>query len=104
MATTRPVLAFVHQPLDDSERDGWEMPAAAIAAFESAIDGADVRVVASGHRHRSRADGRAVWAPSLTLTGDGARGDDPRPGVVEHMIGADGTHAHRVVRPWQGVS
>ena len=103
VATTRPVLAFVHQPLDDPERDGWEMPAAAIAAFESAVAGADVRVVASGHRHRSRSLGRAVWAPSLTLTGDGTRGDDPRPGVVEHVIGADGTHDHRVVRPWEGV-
>ena len=67
----RPVLVFVHQPLDDPERDGWEMPAAATVAFESAVAGADVRVVASGHRHRSRSLGRAVWAPSLTLTGDG---------------------------------
>jgi alkaline phosphatase D len=100
----RPVLAFVHQPLDDPERDGWEMPPASVDAFEAAIAGADVRVVASGHRHRSRSAGRAVWAPSLTLTGDAVGGDDPRPGVVEHVIGDDGGHTHRVVRPWQGVS
>ncbi len=103
MATERPVLAFVHQPLDDPDRDGWEMPRPAIDAFESAIAGADVRVVASGHRHRARSAGRAVWAPSLRLTGSADRGDDPRPGVVEHVVGADGTHAHRVVRPWESV-
>ena len=91
VATDQPVLAFVHQPLDDPERDGWEMPPAAVDAFEAAIAPADVRVVASGHRHRSRSAGRAVWAPSLTLTGDGDRGDDPRPGVVEHVVGDDGT-------------
>jgi alkaline phosphatase D len=99
-----PVLAFAHQPLDDPERDGWEMPAAAVAAFEAATSTADVRVVASGHRHTSRSAGRAVWAPSLTLTGNADHGDDPRPGVVEHVLGTDGSHAHRVVRPWQSVS
>ena len=104
VTTDRPVLAFVHQPLDDAQRDGWEMPPAAVDAFEAATAGADVRVVASGHRHRSRSAGRAVWAPSLRLIGDGDHGDDPRPGVVEHVLGSDGSHVDRVVRPWEGVS
>jgi 3',5'-cyclic AMP phosphodiesterase CpdA len=104
VATEQPVITFVHQPLDDPERDGWEMPATAVDAFEAATATADVRVVASGHRHTSRSAGRAVWAPSLTLTGNADHGDDPRPGVVEHVIGADGSHAHRVVRPWDGVT
>ena len=86
VATDRPVLVFVHQPLRRSRaRRVGDARRRAVAAFEPAIAGADVRVVASGHRHRSRPHGRAVWAPSLTLTGDGDRGDDPRPGLVEHV-------------------
>ena len=53
---TRPVLAFVHQPLRGEPADGWEMPPPAGDAFERAIAGADVRVVASGHRHCSLTD------------------------------------------------
>ena len=69
------------------------MPPAARAAFERAIAGADVRVVACGHRHCSLDVGRAVWAPSLTLTSpDAVAGADPRPGLVEHTLSADGGH------------
>ncbi len=96
----RPVLVFVHQPVRGDPTDGWEMTAAARDAFEGAVDGADVRVVASGHRHCSLHAGRAVWAPSLQFSSDGIAGCDPRPGVVEHVITPDGRHRHRVIRPW----
>jgi len=44
---------------------------------------------------------RAVWAPSLTRTSsDPVTGADPRPGLVEHTLATDGSHDHRVVRPW----
>jgi hypothetical protein len=106
----RPVAAFVHQPLRGDPPDGWEAPPAAAAAFDAAVSGADVRVVASGHRHCAavvEAPGRrAVWAPSTRFVGDpadappGALAVDPATGVVEHVFGADGRHRHRVVRPW----
>ncbi len=100
-----PVLAFAHQPLSGDPIDGWEMPPDARAAFDTATAGADVRVVASGHRHASGQNGLAVWAPSLTLRGDVTSGFlrpgfDPRPGLVEHTLGAGGRHHWRVVRPW----
>jgi len=98
--TPVPVLAFVHQPLEGDPRDGWEMPPAARRAFDLAIDGSDLRVVASGHRHVAGRLGRAVWAPSLTLDGAPELGFDPRCGAVEHLIGADGRYESRVVRPW----
>lgn len=97
----RPVLAFIHQPLEGDPCDGWEMPPAARQTFELAVDGADLRVIASGHRHAAARFGRAVWAPSLTLEGDAAIGGDPCCGVVEHVIRTDGHHESRVVRPWE---
>ena len=39
------------------------------AAFARAVADADVRVVASGHRHRHHRDGRAVWAPVADAVG-----------------------------------
>ncbi len=53
VTTTAPVLVFVHQPIRGDPADGWEMPDGARAAFARATAGADVRVVASGHRHCS---------------------------------------------------
>lgn len=101
LTTRGPVLAFVHQPLRGEPADEWQMTEAAREAFARAADGADIRVVASGHRHCSLAAGRAVWAPSLTLTsGDPVDGSDPRPGLVEHTLSSNGEHDHRVVRPW----
>ncbi len=80
------------------------------AAFDAAVSGADVRVVASGHRHCAavvEAPGRrAVWAPSTRFVGDpadpppGALDVDPAIGIVEHVFDDDGRHHHRVVRPW----
>lgn len=97
----RPVAAFVHQPLQGDQVDGWEMPPAPRRAFERATTGADVRVVACGHRHCAFHLDRAVWAPSLTMTSsDPVTGADPRPGLVEHTLSTDGSHDHRVVRPW----
>jgi 3',5'-cyclic AMP phosphodiesterase CpdA len=97
-----PVLVFVHQPIDDPSDDEWVMPPGPAAAFARATAGADVRLVASGHRHRSRRFGGALWAPSLTLVGDVDRDDgaDPRPGFVEFTLAPGGGLRHEVVRPW----
>ena len=101
VAPPGPVLLFVHQPLHGEPADGWEMPDGPRAALARATAGADIRVVASGHRHSSCIDGRAVWAPSLTLSAsDPVDGTDPRPGLVEHVVATSGSHAHRVLRPW----
>jgi alkaline phosphatase D len=97
-----PVLLFVHQPVDDPSGDEWVMPPEPGAAFERAIAGAGVRLVACGHRHRSTMFGGALWAPSLTLMGDTERADgaDPRPGFVEFVFSSDGDLRYRVLRPW----
>lgn len=101
-----PVAVFIHQPLRGDQADGWQMPAAAVAAFERAVAGADVRVVASGHRHcaavTERDGRRAVWCPSTRYIGNaaGAVGVDPGRGLVEHSFGPYGHYDSRVVRPW----
>jgi hypothetical protein len=106
-----PVAVFIHQPLRGDPVDGWEVPAAVARAFDDCVAGADVRVVASGHRHcAATVDGpahRAVWAPSTRFVGDpgdpppGAEGVDPHLGVLEHTFHEDGHHVHRVLRPWE---
>jgi alkaline phosphatase D len=104
VTTAAPVLVFVHQPVRGDKDDGWEMTSAARAAFDGAVAGADVRVVACGHRHRFHRHGRAVWAPSLTLTGpteDPTRPGDPRSGLLQHVLTAGGGHAVDVVHRWQ---
>jgi alkaline phosphatase D len=96
------VAVFVHQPVRGDPDDGWQMTTAARTAFGRVVAVADVRVVASGHRHRSHRYGRAVWAPSLTLVGPTDDRDlpgDPRPGLVEHVLAADGGYSVEVVRP-----
>jgi 3',5'-cyclic AMP phosphodiesterase CpdA len=100
--TGAPVLVFVHQPLSGDPNDGWQMTEAARAAFGAAVEGSDMRIVASGHRHTAGRFGRAVWAPSLTVEGDDLGGTDPRCGVVEHVLGAGGGYEVSVVRPWAG--
>ena len=101
--SNEPVAVFIHQPIVGEPADGWETPRPAAEAFRRATVGADVEVIASGHRHRSAHLGRAVWAPSLTIPGDdwGEHPSDPRCGLVEHRLDADGGHRHRTVRPWQ---
>jgi alkaline phosphatase D len=102
VAVDRPVLVFVHQPVDDPSDDEWVMPPEPGTAFTRAVAGADVRLLACGHRHRSRLLDGALWAPSLTLVGDTDRDDgaDPRPGFVELVLSPDGGLRHEVVRPW----
>jgi alkaline phosphatase D len=103
IATDRPVLVFVHQPVRDDGDDEWVMAPGARAAFDRVVATADVRVVASGHRHRFRHIGRAVWAPSLTRVGftdELAPPGDPRTGLLEHVVTAEGEHTVAVVRPW----
>lgn len=83
-----PSAVFIHQPQTGGEpQDGWETPPRAIAAFESATDAGDVRLVASGHRHRSIHRDRTVWAPSTTLVGEThPDGTDPTPGAVHYTF------------------
>jgi alkaline phosphatase D len=102
VSTEQPVLVFVHQPIRGDPADGWEMPESARAAFDRAVAGADVRVVASGHRHSSAVGAGAVWAPSLTQVGEVGDGvdADPRPGFVQFELSADGGLCHQVLRPW----
>jgi alkaline phosphatase D len=96
----RPVAVFIHQPVVDETADGWEMPPTATAAFGVAVDGADVRLVASGHRHRYADRGRDVWVPSTTIPGEQRDGwSDPRLGAVEFTFRRDGTLAHRLLHP-----
>lgn len=98
VAAERPVAVFIHQPVIDDTGDGWEMPDAAREALAAAIDGADVRLIASGHRHRYAALGRHVWGPSTTIVGNPAyTWSDPRPGAVEYTFRSDGTVAHEVI-------
>lgn len=107
VATDAPVLVFVHQPVRGDGDDEWVMADAARAAFDRVIAGADVRVVACGHRHRWHVAGRDVWAPSLTLTGptdDREMPGDPRPGLLEHEITAGGEHTVDVLRRWDLIS
>jgi alkaline phosphatase D len=102
--TDRPVLLFIHQPVRGDGDDEWVMADRARAAYDGAVAGGDVRVVASGHRHRAHRIGSAVWAPSLTLTGptdDREMPGDPRPGLLEHVVTDDGSHQVEVVRPWE---
>jgi len=94
----RPVAVFCHQPVADETNDGWEMPAFAVAAFDRAVDRADVRLVASGHRHRYADRGRDVWAPSTSIAGDDRdTWSDPRLGGVEFTFRNDGTLTHRLI-------
>jgi alkaline phosphatase D len=98
VAVSRPVAVFIHQPVRDETADGWEMPPAKAAAFGAAVDGADVRLVASGHRHRYADRGRDVWAPSTTIPGEGSdEWSDPRLGAVEFTFHRGGTVGHRLI-------
>jgi alkaline phosphatase D len=87
-----PTTVFIHQPQTGGEPcDGWETPEWARVAFDSAIDGGDVRLIVSGHRHRSIRRGRTVWAPSTTLVGDTIDdGTDPSRGAVDYTFRRSG--------------
>lgn len=101
LAVDGPLLVFVHQPVRGDRDDDFRMTAAARAAFEAATADVDVRIVASGHRHRAHRDGRYVWCPSLTVSGEDYDDvGDPAVGLLEHTIDDSGGHAVRVVRPW----
>lgn len=79
-----PVAVFIHQPLAGDPDDGWAMPQLARDAFARATDGADIRLISSGHRHRSVVRGPVVWAPSTTIVGDMfPDGTDPALGAAQ---------------------
>lgn len=99
VVTDRPVALFIHQPLGGDPEDGWEMPRAARDAFDRVAAGADIRLVASGHRHCSYDGDRIVWAPSTTILGETFPGTDPRVGAVEYTLMPGGGVATRFVRP-----
>ena len=83
-----PTAVFIHQPQTGGEpTDGWETPPWAVAAFDAAIDGGDVRLIVSGHRHRSIHRDRTVWAPSTTIVGEShPDGTDPSLGAVDYTF------------------
>lgn len=97
----RPTAVFVHQPQTGGEPvDGWETPPTVREAFDVATAGGDVRLIASGHRHRSIHRDRTVWAPSTTLVGDRvADGTDPARGAIEYTFRSGGDADVRVLRP-----
>ena len=108
VAVERPVAVFIHQPVVDERRARHYdplhptcqpfAPPGAITAFNQAIDGADVLLVASGHRHRYADRGRHVWAPSTTIPGEERdEWGDPRLGAVEFEFRVDGTYSHRLI-------
>lgn len=101
VTVSTPVAVFIHQPQTGGEpRDGWETPAWARHAFAAATDGADVRLVASGHRHRSIRRDRTVWAPSTTILGDPIPdGTDPALGAVEYTFRRTGDVDVSIRRP-----
>jgi len=101
LTTDIPVAVFVHQPLEGEPNDGWEMPDTARSAFHRTVVGADIRLVASGHRHQSRTDGVAVWAPSTTILGlEKYQPDsDTSLGAVEYTFRRDGDVTTRFLRP-----
>lgn len=100
--TDGPLAVFVHQPVAGEPVDGWELPVDVRERCSELLDGRDVRVIASGHRHcavaRDRATATHVWAPSATLTGRRHHGGDPHPGAVEFVFEAGGAWSHRFVR------
>jgi alkaline phosphatase D len=92
VTSVMPTAVFIHQPQTGGEpQDGWETPAWARAAFEAATEGADVRLIVSGHRHRSIHRDRTVWAPSTTILGEShPDGTDPALGAVDYTFRRDG--------------
>jgi len=97
--TAGPVAVFIHQPVGGDPADGWEMPRSARASFDRVTAGTPIQLVASGHRHRAYASGRAVWAPSVTLIGEAVpNGGDPMPGAVEFTFSHDGSFTRTFVR------
>ena len=105
-----PTLLFVHQPPFADRRDGWEMATHAEQAFAAAVEGRDIALIASGHRHcaalRTIGVQRMAWAPSLTIDGgdieswlaqQGDEGVQPGTGVLEHRLFTDGSLVSRVI-------
>ena len=95
-----PTIVFIHQPQTGGEpRDGWETPPWARDAFESATDAGDIRLIASGHRHRSIHRDRTVWAPSTTIVGEThPDGTDPALGAVDYTFHRGGDVDVRFMR------
>ena len=74
VAVERPVAVFIHQPVATrAARRLGDATAAARTRSTAAVDGADVRLIASGHRHCYADRGRDVWAPSTTILGETSR-------------------------------
>lgn len=109
IASDLPIALFLHQPpylehpdlLDDGD---WSLPERARTGLWTMIQARPVRFCASGHLHAWRVDGRRspwlVHAPSAAFAGRGRPHPWRRPvGVVEHLLGPDGRHEHRIVIP-----
>jgi 3',5'-cyclic AMP phosphodiesterase CpdA len=95
-----PTAVFIHQPQSAEPADGWETPPWARRAFDAAIDGGDVRLIATGHRHRSIRRDRFVWAPSTTIVGEThPDGTDPALGAVGYTFRRSGELEVSFLRP-----
>lgn len=96
-----PTTVFIHQPQTGGEpNDGWQTPGWARDAFDAAIAGGDVRLIVSGHRHRSIHRDGTVWAPSTTIVGEThPDGTDPALGAVDYVFHRDGTVDVQLLRP-----
>jgi 3',5'-cyclic AMP phosphodiesterase CpdA len=98
-----PIALFLHQPLCGEPHDGWQLPDHVATCLDRLVAAADVRVIASGHRHCRvvRTDEGAathVWAPSTTLVGtDRYHDGDPSPGAVEYRFEPGGEWSHRFI-------
>jgi hypothetical protein len=91
---------FIHQPQSDEPNDGWETPSWARDAFDRSIAGGDVRLIATGHRHRSIRRDRYVWAPSTTIIGEAhPDGTDPTLGAVDYTFWRGGGVDVQFLRP-----
>jgi 3',5'-cyclic AMP phosphodiesterase CpdA len=103
------VALFVHKPIclthplaDDGLGGPLELPAR--LRFWSILEGSGVRLVASGHLHRSKAGTlpggiETVWAPATSFLGrDRADGAVRRAGIVEYEFDGD-TVRYRMVIP-----
>ncbi len=99
----RPTALFIHQPISGEPADGWELPNTVRRRCAELLEGRDVRVIASGHRHcaverRQLGGATHLWAPSATLTGsDRHHGGDPAPGAVEYRFDPHGLWTYRFV-------
>jgi 3',5'-cyclic-AMP phosphodiesterase len=109
-ANGRAVALFLHKPLfqhtlDEPEVGSWFLTHKARNSVTGRIDGADVRLIASGHLHLFRETTpsmRHVWAPSTSFILPEYFEPNWGPkvvGYVEHRLHEDGRAESRLIEP-----